>query len=489
MGSPLVSKFLMNTVKRDVSSVEACFELSALPLFRSTHSFVNLSITGNRLFEKNGETISKSTLVDKYLKRPNDDTSSLYEFACKGHKVPVITGDTKASWPLNEAFCRSALILHWSNWRNIQDITKGRNWVQVFEEFLESSKCPNFVKAEVSRATKQCNESVNDLDDQEETPSQQQYEDPEWMDLVRPNPEYEQELNDFLFDDGGPDFNWSENEKKYPLNTVDKWFEKLETNYEDGDLDIPDVDFGTLNNDQLFAFNIIMKTLQNYKTGNSEYTPMRLIIGGTAGSGKSYLIKSLVKAVRLLFNSNKSIQVLCPTGNSANIIGGRTLHSFLKLPISKRNGEMKMPSGDKAKELQRNCEGLEVLLVDERSLIGATTLGWMEFLCGCGMKNGSRSDETWGGLPVVAFFGDDVQLPPVLESAIYYPNPSIPAARHGAMVWEEFKHAVILKSIVRQNGNEQAMFRNVLNGIRLYQSSPEDISWLQKFQWEDLRKT
>ena len=37
--------------------------------------------------------------------------------------------------------------------------------------------------------------------------------------------------------------------------------------------------------------------------------------------------------------------------------------------------------------------------------------------------------------------------------------------------------------------NEQVMFWKVLNGIRLYQSSPEDISWLQKFQWEDLRKT
>jgi hypothetical protein len=29
--------------------------------------------------------------------------------------------------------------------------------------------------------------------------------------------------------------------------------------------------------------------------------------------------------------------------------------------------------------LQNNCEGLNVLLVDERSLIGSPTLGWMEF--------------------------------------------------------------------------------------------------------------
>ena len=30
---------------------------------------------------------------------------------------------------------------------------------------------------------------------------------------------------------------------------------------------------------------------------------------------------------------------------------------------------------------RKNCEGLQVLLVDERSLIGCNVLGWMEFLC------------------------------------------------------------------------------------------------------------
>lgn len=34
----LCTKLLMNTVKRDVSSVEACYELSSIPLFRSSHS-------------------------------------------------------------------------------------------------------------------------------------------------------------------------------------------------------------------------------------------------------------------------------------------------------------------------------------------------------------------------------------------------------------------------------------------------------------------
>lgn len=33
------SKLLMNTVKIDISSVDASFELSSIPLFRSSHFF------------------------------------------------------------------------------------------------------------------------------------------------------------------------------------------------------------------------------------------------------------------------------------------------------------------------------------------------------------------------------------------------------------------------------------------------------------------
>jgi hypothetical protein len=41
---------------------------------------------------------------------------------------------------------------------------------------------------------------------------------------------------------------------------------------------------------------------------------------------------------------------------------------------------MKPPEGALGEKLQKNCQGLKVLLVDERSLIGATTLGWVEFI-------------------------------------------------------------------------------------------------------------
>jgi hypothetical protein len=68
-----------------------------------------------------------------------------------------------------------------------------------------------------------------------------------------------------------------------------------------------------------------------FENNSTDFTPLRLIVAGSAGCGKSYLIKCLVKAVKMFYNSNKSVQVLCPTGNSANLISGVTIHSFLVL--------------------------------------------------------------------------------------------------------------------------------------------------------------
>ena len=140
---------------------------------------------------------------------------------------------------------------------------------------------------------------------------------------------------------------------------------------------------------------------------------------------------------------------------------------------------MTAPKGNTGESLQNNCEDLKVLLVDERSLIGCTTLGWMEFLCSFGMK---CTDSSWGGLPVVVFFGDDVQLPPVLDSPLYNPNTKCPAGIHGTLVWTEFQKAVTLKTIIRQN-EDQHELKNALNALRNYTLQPSQAAWLQHFQW------
>ena len=266
------------------------------------------------------------------------------------------------------------------------------------------------------------------------------------------------------------------------------WLETLNESLDDrvDGLDIPDVDITLLNEDQTFAFNIVIETpLMNF-INQEQYKPLRLVVTGTAGSGKSYLIKCLVKAIRLLFQSNKSVQVVCPTGNSANLISGTTLHSFLKVPTYNRGGEMKPPDGSLGVALQENCAELKALLVDERSLIGATTLGWMEFMCGHGVASQFNQSNSWGGVPVVIFMGDDVQLPTVLDSPVYRCSSKSLAALHGVLVWNDFQTVVGLQNIIRQ-GNEEQVFRDVLMSLRQYKTTKEQALWLQQFQWDRLK--
>ena len=115
---------------------------------------------------------------------------------------------------------------------------------------------------------------------------------------------------------------------------------------ENNTLILPSIDVNSLNEDQRFAFSLVMETLIKYQENPVGVEKLRVIIPRTAGSGKSYLIQSLVRAIKLLFNSNKAVQVLCPTGSSAILISGRTIHSFLKIPTStKATKEMSPPDG------------------------------------------------------------------------------------------------------------------------------------------------
>lgn len=97
----ICTKLLMQTVKRDISAVEASFQLSRIPLYRCSHTFQNVCLSGCRLLNCNNEDkfVTKNTALDGYLQRDEKDMSSFDGFVCKNGKVPVITGNIQATWP------------------------------------------------------------------------------------------------------------------------------------------------------------------------------------------------------------------------------------------------------------------------------------------------------------------------------------------------------------------------------------------------------
>ena len=296
----ICTKLLMQTVKRDISAVEASFELSRIPLYRCSHTFQNVCLSGYRLlnFYNEDKFVTKNTALDRYLQRDEKDMSSFYGFVCKNGKVPVITGNIQATWPLDENYCRTMLILHFPNWRTISEIKNDNiSWISM-NSFLISDNCPNFLKANVEKAKQNFN--VDNLDD----PVENQFENempqqPDWMELIKPNPNYEEiDESNFKYDDGGPEYDWGLTSHHYPSDLGINWLNNLDSyfNTDDTDLDIPNVDITKMNRDQKFAFQIALKTIQTFIENPTNYEPLRMIVSGTAGSGKSYLIKCLVKA-------------------------------------------------------------------------------------------------------------------------------------------------------------------------------------------------
>ena len=73
---------------------------------------------------------------------------------------------------------------------------------------------------------------------------------------------------------------------------------------------------------------------------------MRLVVSGTARTGKFSVIECLQKLVRKAFGTNDVIQVITLTGNAAYFVGGCTAHSFLGIPTGGRScNELSAPSG------------------------------------------------------------------------------------------------------------------------------------------------
>ena len=105
---------------------------------------------------------------------------------------------------------------------------------------------------------------------------------------------------------------------------------------------------------------------------------------------------------------------------------------------------MTTPDGSLGDKLQKNCQGVHALLIDERSMIGSTTPGWMEYMCQHAMQKKTQSAASWGGIPIVVFLGDEVQLPPVCNSPVYNNHLENPAAMRGVLVWSDFTTAVTL---------------------------------------------
>ena len=202
------------------------------------------------------------------------------------------------------------------------------------------------------------------------------------------------------------------------------------------------------------------------KNENRRPPPLRLQIDGGGGTGKSYMVKvisSHLQAEAASYGRPSPIVRAAPTGVASNQIGGQTLHSLLRLPVD-GNYRPLSETPTVLNALQRRFRGIYYLVIDEKSMLGLKTLAWIDQRPREVFPE--NRDEFFGGLSVI-LIGDFFQLPPVLNKPLYSTRDDLKDIEMvGRNAYLSFDKSVFLTTIQRQQGEDQAPFRQASEELR-----------------------
>ena len=189
-----------------------------------------------------------------------------------------------------------------------------------------------------------------------------------------------------------------------------------------------------------------------------------LFITGPGGTGKSFLIKTIVKHAE---SNNKIIKVCALTGCAAILLECKatTLHMFSGIGLAnKKNAIIVNELFTKNNRKLMNWKNLEILIIDEISMMSLKILLLLDLIA----KKYYRNDKPYGGLQVI-FTGDFYQLSPVFSN-LCEKEESMYCFQHE--LWGQLfpkTNQIVLKTIFRQNDE---LLLKVLKYIRKGQITP-----------------
>ena len=168
-----------------------------------------------------------------------------------------------------------------------------------------------------------------------------------------------------------------------------------------------------LSTDQSDVFNKVRSHFQHQLQ-----PPLRLLITGRAGTGKSFLLNTIVDWLKLCcpgISGRSPVIVAAPTGVAAKNINGFTLHSILKLPIQRGyESDFEELSSPLLQKLQQFFRGIHTIIIDECSMVSSKMFNCIHSrLCSIG-----NSNEPFGNYNII-IFGDFFQLRPVRGHYIF----------------------------------------------------------------------
>ena len=191
-----------------------------------------------------------------------------------------------------------------------------------------------------------------------------------------------------------------------------------------------------------------------------------LFITGPGGTGKSFLIKNIVNDAE---EKKKIIKVCALTGCAAILLQCKatTLHMFSGIGIAnKKNSEIVEELLTKKRHKLKNWKGLEILIIDEVSMMSLKILLLLDLIA----RKFYKKNVPFGGVQVI-FTGDFYQLSPVCSNCCdKEKEDSMYCFEHE--LWNQLftkENQIVLKTIFRQNDEK---LLKVLKYVRKGQITP-----------------
>lgn len=147
---------------------------------------------------------------------------------------------------------------------------------------------------------------------------------------------------------------------------------------------------------------------------SADKSPLQIFFTGPAGCGKTFVIK-LIMEIYNRFSDNdgfcNAFITCASTGKAAVAIDGTTVHTALKISLSKL-----LPlSMETAQQYRCLFKYVKVLIIDEISMVGAKLLNQIDSRL---KQITGNFENNFGGLDII-LIGDLCQLPPVRATPIY----------------------------------------------------------------------
>jgi PIF1 helicase. len=236
-------------------------------------------------------------------------------------------------------------------------------------------------------------------------------------------------------------------------------------------------------------------------TDNPPPPSIFLLVEGKAGSGKSFILKTLRNITRAIMKSNLAELTSAPTGVAGSLINASTHCCVASIPtgkaVTKPPSKIAATNYQQLLSLAKSHQSIFSRFMDEHSMMGRKQFAWMkhrmeEFRRPFPLvdNNGqevlyesdhplekSLYDRPFGGIPFIMSCGDFAQLPAVMDKMLFDNASATPntADSCGKIAFAEFINSpdnesaissvVIMDEVVRQEDRGFKLFLdNVANG-------------------------